>query len=75
VVRRLIGVIGPVLPPTRFWAEHESQPLLDGGATALPHAWPAAGVFSGRPTVGPRMEGQALPGLRVDESGAHSIGA
>ena len=38
----LIGLIGALLPETLFWAEHESQTIIDAGATPLPHVWPGA---------------------------------
>ena len=37
----LIGLFGAMVPETLFWAEHETQTILDGGETPLPHVWPA----------------------------------
>ena len=51
----LIGGVGMLLPETLFWAEHESQTIIDGGATPLPHVWPAKGALGTYDLTSPSM--------------------
>jgi H+/Cl- antiporter ClcA len=43
----LIGVMGAFVPETLFWAEDETQAIIDG-VTELPHVWPKTGILGVR---------------------------
>lgn len=49
----LIGIIGALFPETLFWAESETQTILDAGATPLPHVWPDVGALGRYSLDGP----------------------
>jgi len=50
----IIGTCGTFLPETLFWAEHESQTIIDHGATPLPHSFPTVGALGPYSLTDPR---------------------
>jgi len=50
----LIGIIGAVFPETLFWAEAETQTVIDAGVTPLPHVWPTVGALGAYSLSDPR---------------------
>jgi H+/Cl- antiporter ClcA len=48
----IFGMIGALVPETLFWAEDETQAIIDG-VTELPHVWPKIGILGVRDRQSP----------------------